>query len=63
MQLEQAFGQVNVHELRLQQRNLMASTTDKMIWVVIEYTQSHVKTSSKLTKLKIKSLIKEYNGQ
>ena len=30
---------------------------------VVEYTQTRVKTSSKLTKLKIKSLIKEYSGE
>ena len=31
--------------------------------VVVEYTQIHIKTSSKLTNLKIKSLIKEISGE
>ena len=31
--------------------------------VVVEYTQIYIKTSSKLTNLKIKSLIKEISGE
>ena len=30
---------------------------------LIEYTQTHVKTSFKLVNLKIKSLIKDYTGE
>ena len=35
----------------------------KWFHAVIGYTQSHVKKNSKLTNLKIKSLIKEYGGE
>ena len=33
----------------------------KRFYAVVEYTQNHVKISSKLTNLRIKSLIKEYS--